>query len=159
MAGIPACPGRFELRTQGAKAQADGERVLIGRRFGEAKRSSDILEENEFAAVVAHEFAHNLLGHGAWLDRVGRSWDNIRRTEREADRLSVWLLANAGYDPAGAVRLMRGWGRRNDLGFLRMPTHDGWDERASSMEGELGSMRTSMARRGAADWSRDFVRE
>ncbi|MFA7597165.1 MAG: hypothetical protein WCY92_12510 [Novosphingobium sp.] len=159
LAGVPACPGRFELRTQGGKAQADGSRVLIGRRFGAAKRPSDVLEESEFAAVVAHEFAHNLLGHGDWLEREGRGWGNIRRTEREADRLSVWLLANAGYDPAGAVRLMRGWGRRNDLGILRLPTHEGWDERAASMESEIAPMRAAMERRGAADWSRDFLRE
>ena len=159
LAGIPACPGRFELRTQGGKAQADGKRVLIGRRFGAAKRPSDMLEENEFAAVVAHEFAHNLLGHSEWLDREGRGWGNVRKTEREADRLSVWLLANAGYDPAGAPRLMRGWGRRNDPGILRLPTHEGWDERAASMDSEIARMRAAMERRGVADWSQDFVRE
>ncbi len=159
LVGVPACPGRFELRTQGGKAQADGTRVLIGRRFGAAKRPSDVLEESEFAAVVAHEFAHNLLGHSEWLEREGRGWGNVRRTEREADRLCVWLLANAGYDPAGAVRLMKGWGRRNDLGILRLPTHEGWDERAASMESEIAGMRAAMEERGAADWSRDFVRE
>ena len=159
LVGVPACPGRFELRTQGGKAQADGTRVLIGRRFGATKRPSDVLEESEFAAVVAHEFAHNLLGHSDWLDREGRGWGNVRRTEREADRLSVWLLANAGYDPAGAVRLMSGWGRRNDLGILRLPTHEGWDDRAASMESEIVRLRVAMERRGAADWSRDFVRE
>jgi hypothetical protein len=159
LTGVPACPGRFELRTQGGKAQADGARVLIGRRFGETDRPSDILEESEFAAVVAHEFAHNLLGHRDRLEEEGGNWGNVRKTEREADRLSIWLLANAGFDPAAAIRLMRGWGRRNDLGILRLPTHDGWDERAASMESEIALMQASLKQHGTADWSHDFIRE
>lgn len=159
LAGLAACPGRFELRIQGQKAQADGARVLIGQRFGESDRPADSLEEGEFAAVVAHELAHNLLGHRDRLDGEERDWDKVRNTEREADRLSVWLLANARYDPAVAPQLMRGRGRRNDWGQQHLPTHESWDRRAETIEAEIVRVLDSIARRGAADWSRDFARE
>ena len=42
----------------------------------------------------------------------------MRRTEREADRLMPWLLANAGYDPAAAARFWRQWGKKHDAGLL-----------------------------------------
>lgn len=159
LAGVAACPGRFALRAGGRAAQADGTRVLIGQRFGAGDRPAEALQEGEFVAVVAHELAHNLLGHGHRPDDAGRGWDELRKAEREADRLGAWLLANAGYDPGAAPQLMRGWGRRNDNGLLRLPTHEGWEERAAAIEAEITRVRESIARRGAADWRRDFVRE
>lgn len=157
--GQPACPGRFALRDSGAWAQADGTSVLIGRGFGKAQRAADILDNAEYAAVVAHEYAHNLLGHDAWLDRAGRSPDNVLYAEREADRLSVWLLANAGYDPATAPRLMRGRGRRNGSGPPTSPTHDAWETRAALIETELDRLHAKLLARGKADWTKDFQRE
>lgn len=156
--GVPACPSRFEVLTGKNSAQADGQRVVIGYRFGQASRPADTLSQDEFAAIVAHELAHNLLHHRAWLDQVGRGWGKVRRTEREADRLAVWLLTNAGYDPEAGPRLMAGWGRRGDVGFLKIPTHDGWDERVEHMEQEVVRIRAALKERGEADWSRDFIR-
>lgn len=157
--GVPACRSRFELRTEGAGAQADGHRVLIGRKFGNMGKPSDRLEEAEYAAAIAHELAHNILDHRDWLDRAGRSWGNLRRAEREADRLTVWLLANGGFDLQAAPRLMRGWGRRKDGGFLRIPTHEGWDERAALMEAEIERVNTVLKATGEADWTLHFLRE
>lgn len=159
LAGERACPGRFELKTAGRSAQADGDRVILGRGFASTGKPSDRLEEAELAFVVAHELAHNLLRHRELLDRIGRGMANIRRTEREADRLGVWLLANAGYDPAAAGRLMRGWGRRNDPGLFRLPTHDGWDERADLIDAEVVHVRAALAATGKADWSHHFQRD
>lgn len=159
LAGQRACPGRFELKTAGRSAQADGDRVIMGRGFASTGRPSDRLEEAERAFVVAHELAHNLLGHRSDLDRTGRQLGKIRLTEREADRLGVWLLANAGYDPEAASRLMRGWGRRNDPGLFRLPTHDGWDERADLIDAEVVRVRAALAATGRADWSRYFSRD
>src|SRR3546814_19596793 len=49
----------------------------------------------------------------------GRNARLIRTTEIEADRLSVVLLANAGYDPMAAARLWRDHGKRlGDRGML-----------------------------------------
>ena len=63
------------------------------------------------AAVLAHEFAHNVLKHRAWHEaNGGRKRASVRLTEREADRLSPWLLANAGLDPRGGVEFFKGEG-------------------------------------------------
>lgn len=152
--GVPACPTRFELLDSGGRAAADGTRVVIGRKF-----AGFGYPEDELAAALAHEFAHNLLAHRRWLKGAGRKARNIRATEREADRLMPWLLANAGYPPDAAVRFFRKWGPGNDGWIFRAPTHDGWDERAAFVEGELPQIAQLMARAGAADWRMHFRRE
>ncbi|MFU7527022.1 hypothetical protein [Qipengyuania sp. ASV99] len=151
---VDVCATRFELMGEGTRAVADGGRVVIGIEF-----PAFAYEEPVFAGVVAHELAHNLLGHKEWLDRNGRGRRNIRRTEREADRLMPWLLANAGYDPIAAQQFMETWGPRGDGGLLRNRSHDGWDERAEFIAAEIPQINALMARNGAADWSVHFRRE
>ncbi|MGV2494733.1 PDZ domain-containing protein [Pelagerythrobacter aerophilus] len=151
--GVPACPGRFEI-IGGDGAAAEGKRVVIGRKFVGLS-----YPEDEFAAAIAHEFAHNLLRHRVWLDTHGRKWKNVRATEREADRMMPWLLANAGYDPAAALRFMRRWGPDHGGGLFRKRTHEGWDERAETVEAEIALVQAVRAPDGRADWSRHFVRE
>lgn len=152
---VEVCATRFELMGEGTKAVADGNRVVIGIDFP----AFAYPEEDVFAAVVAHELAHNLLEHDAWLDRNGRRRRHVRRTEREADRLIPWLLANAGYDPAAGVTFMTRWGSRHDAGLLMIRDHDGWDERAEFIAGELPQVRALVAREGRADWRTHFRRE
>lgn len=152
--GVPACPTRFELLDSGGRAAADGSRVVIGRKF-----AGFGYPEDELAAALAHELAHNLLAHRAWLKRAGRNARNIRLTEREADRLMPWLLANAGYPPDAAIRFFRKWGPGNDGWIFRAPTHDGWDERAAAVARELPRIAELKAGEGAADWRTHFRRE
>ena len=151
--GVPACPSRFELLDGGGRAVADGKRVIFGRKF-----SGFGLAEDEMAAAVAHELAHNLLAHRQWL-KGQRTVKNIRLTEREADRLMPWLLANAGYNPAAAVRFFKKWGPGNDGWIFRAPTHDGWDERAEFVEGELPQIAALAAAGAPADWGKHFTPE
>lgn len=151
---VPACATRFEVSGIGTRAVADGERVVFGDRF-----PGFYWPEDEFAAAVAHELAHNLLGHRAWLERTGRSRTNVRFTEDEADRLMPWLLANAGYDPAAAVRLMERWGPDHDGGLLRKRTHAGWEDRAEVIAAELPLVTAALAAgSGKADWRSGFRR-
>ncbi len=159
LSGRPACPSHFELLIGKTSAQADGNRVVIGDHLDKTRRPSDALGDEEYAALVAHELAHNLLHHREWLDQVGRGWARVKRTEREADRLAVWLLTNAGFDPEAGPRMMASWGRRTDPGFLSLPTHDGWSERVATMQQEIGRIHAALKERGVADWSRDFIRE
>lgn len=151
---VEVCATRFELMGEGKKAVADGSRVVIGIEF-----PGFAYDEPVFAGVVAHELAHNVLQHSAWLDRNGRSRRNVRRTEREADRLMPWLLANAGYDPAAAATFMEQWGSKHDAGLLMLRKHDGWDERAEFISAELPQIAELMARDGRADWRTHFRRE
>jgi hypothetical protein len=158
--GEPACTTRFELTTNGSKAAADGSRVVIGHKLVAAFPPDPLRGDELLAAALAHELAHNLLGHRARLDASGRSWGKVRATEREADRLSVWLLANAGYDPQGAVRFFERWGPKFDLGIFATPDHDGWKTRVGTLSAEIVAMQAAQARHdGVADWSRDFIAE
>ena len=151
--GEPACKSRFEMLAKGDRAAADGARVVIGRGLVE-----DLPEDELLAAALAHELAHNLLGHRARLDTAGRSWGKVRTTEREADRLSVWLLANAGYDPQAALRFFERWGPKHDHGIFSTPDHDRWRTRMKRIAAEIEALRAARAQRGgAADWPRDFT--
>lgn len=149
-----ACPTRFELGGDGKRALADGSRVIVERGFPGLGYADD-----ELAAALAHELAHNLLRHRKWLDRNGRGQRNIRLTEREADRLMPWLLANAGYQPDAVMRFMERWGPRHSGGIFRKRTHDGWDERVEAIAAEVAKVNNSRDQWGAADWRTDFVRE
>ena len=153
IAGQTACASRFEVLTDGDSARADGARVLVTRSL-----VGDVREDDLLAAAIAHELAHNLLRHPQKRTEEGKGWGKIRHNEREADRLSVWLLANAGYDTAGAVRFQREWMRGRDWGFLT-PTHDAWDERID-MIGEERALIAAQAAQGTKpgeyDWSNRF---
>ncbi len=152
--GVPLCRTRFELGGNNSRAVAEGSRVIIGRKFV----GFDYVDE-EFATAIAHEMAHNVLFHRNWLDTNGRGRKNIRLTEREADRMIPWLLANAGYDPTAAIRFMEKWGPRHGGWLFRKRTHDGWDERVEFIAGEI-EMIESLAEQGLpADWSIHFRRE
>ncbi|TRD11293.1 hypothetical protein FGU71_05155 [Erythrobacter insulae] len=145
---VSVCQTRFELSNEGERAVADGKRVVIGARF-----DGFALGEGLLAAAIAHELAHNLLAHRDWLDRNGRKRRNIRATEREADRLMPWLLANAGYDPAAAAQFFREYKPQNGGAFLLRGSHDQWQDRAEAVETQ--SERISALRKAGErpDWS------
>jgi len=100
--------------------------------------------EDELASVMAHEFAHNVLRHRDRLNAAGRRTSSVRETEIEADRLGVYLMARAGYDPQAAVRFWARFGP-HPLNFLRSGDHPGWRDRIRSMEGEIARIRAAQA--------------
>jgi hypothetical protein len=151
---VAVCATRFDLFAGEHRAFANGERVIFG-----INSPAYAYDEPVFAALLAHELAHNVLGHDAWLDANGRKAKNVRRIEREADRLVPWLLANAGYDPDAGAAFMTQWGRKHDAGLKLRRTHDGWDERAENMAQEVPLVRAAMAAEGKADWAKQFRRE
>ncbi|MBB3989420.1 M48 family metalloprotease [Croceicoccus naphthovorans] len=146
----PVCASRFEIVTDGKRAQADGIRVLVS-----AEMALGLADDDQLAFVIAHELAHNALGHPQMLKREGRKWGRVRHTEREADRLAIWLMRNAEYDVGGARAFMLGWARSHDVGFLD-PTHDAWDERLNGVDEEIALVAASPARPGEYDWSVRF---
>lgn len=142
------CASRFQiLPSSRLNAYADGTYVQVTSAI-----AAYVADDDELAAVIAHEFAHNVLRHRARLDAAGiargllanfgRNARLIRETEEQADRLSVWLLARAGYDPAATSRFWRRFGQRG-LNIFGSPTHGGWRGRVARFDAEIAAMRAA----------------
>lgn len=127
------CASKFWLDTKGSlDAGADGDGV----RVTEGLLAFTVQDDAELAAVVAHEMSHNLLRHREKLS-ANRANKAILATEIEADRLSVWLMANAGYDPVAALRFAERYGRKTGLGIFSDGTHLRWKNRVKVMQAEI----------------------
>jgi len=153
----PACRAVVEVSTGGdLSARTDGHVIQVPRRLAEAATDPDL------AVIVAHEIAHVILRHrlrleAAGIDKgllgeLGRNRRLMRQAEEEADRLSVHLLANAGYDPASAATFWRSpLGRRVGGGLLRHRAYPSPARRAELLEGEVAGHLDATARFHAAD--------
>ena len=139
------CLTRFQLIPSAElNARADGRYVQITTAIGDY-----VQDDAELAAIIAHELAHNILRHkdrldGAevkrgFLSNFGRNARLIRETETEADRLSIYLLDRAGYDPEAAVRFWTRFGPRG-IGLFNSPTHPGWRSRVELFREEIDSI-------------------
>lgn len=148
---VPGCVSDFRVETSAkAGAVADGRMVLVNQ--GLAVFAAD---DDELAAAIAHELAHNILRHRARLDaagvdrgagkQFGRNARLFRQTEVEADRLSVWLLAGAGYDPMAAARFWTRFGQRKGRPLFQAGTHPNWRDRVASLEAEAAAIATERA--------------
>jgi hypothetical protein len=144
------CASRFQLiPSPRLNAEADGRYVQVTTAI-----AAYVADDAELAAVLAHEFAHNILGHRVRLDQArvsrgffgnfGRNAVRIRETEIEADRYSIYLLDRAGYDPEAAVRFWTRFGQRG-LNFLGSPTHPNWRSRIALFETEIAAVRRAHA--------------
>lgn len=123
-----ACPTRFELGgPRGMSAYADGRYVIVS-----APAVRFAADDGELAAIMAHELAHNILGHPAIARGAGAA--TVRARELEADRLSVALLRCAGYDPRAAITFWTRFARRDVFGFLRSHTHPSSAERIAVLQ-------------------------
>lgn len=139
---VKACRSRFELELDGGfSASADGTMVQIGAGF------LDSYSEDEIAAVIAHEFAHNVLRHREQLEARGVDYGLLsgfganvkyfRQTELQADILSVYLLANARYPISATVSFWRNFGPSKAGGILRSRSHPAWRDRIATLEKEI----------------------
>lgn len=137
------CRALVEIRSRNElKARSDGRVIQVN--YGLAARATD----DELAAVFAHELGHVVLEHRRRLEAAGvekgffgefgRNQRLNREVEVEADRISVHLLANAGYDPAVAPAFWRSkLGRSTDSGIFRSAVYLSPEARAELMEGEI----------------------
>jgi hypothetical protein len=149
LVGQAACRARFTLISSGSAAMSEGYVIRIA-----APLMAEHPKDDEAATMLAHELAHNILGHVAENNAKGRNYLTVRRNEREADRLAPWLMANAGFDPAAAPRFIASWGPRHGGGITRSQSHDGWQDRAEAMTEELAAISTARAGHAAGplDW-------
>lgn len=137
------CYGLVEvLAENGQRARSDGRVIQIS--YG----MTSMLDDDQLAAVFAHELAHSVLEHrrrletagveGGLLGEFGRNRRLARQVEVEADLLSVHLLANAGFDPRIAPQLWNAEaGKRLDGGFFRAGRYPSRKTRAEMMEQEI----------------------
>jgi hypothetical protein len=111
---VPGCLGRIRLaRSKQVNAFANGRYVVMTTSMLEFLRSDD-----ELAVVLAHELSHNILHHPTLLDEqgvpkkglfraIGGNAKKVWRTEEEADRFGIRLMATAGYDVGAAIPFWR----------------------------------------------------
>lgn len=113
MKPVLGCPARGRLaRSNQPNAFADGRYAIMT-----TKMLDFVAGDDELAVVMAHELAHNILGHPQRLDAqkvphgilrgFGKNAGRVRVTEEEADRLSLKLLWPAGYDVSAAIPFWR----------------------------------------------------
>jgi len=146
---VSGCASRFQVVPSDKRAaKADGLYVQLTSASVAYTRSDD-----ELAAFVAHELAHNILQHRVRLNQEGVAWDAPVRsarearlfqlTEFEADRLAIHLMERAGYDPAAAVRL---WTRQSrEPQGPRSGSHPSWASRIAAMKAEIAAIRRARA--------------
>jgi Zn-dependent protease with chaperone function len=143
------CPSRFQLVPgSGRSMEANGDYVSMTSAMVEYAAADD-----ELAAAIAHELAHNVLEHrrqrneagvrSGMMGGLGRDARVYRAQEVEADRLSVHLLDRAGFDIDAAARFWRRFGPAG-LG-LDGPTHPPWRRRVAALALEAQRIREARA--------------
>lgn len=146
----PGCATRFQQNPVAAvQSGADGRLVTVNTGIVALTASDD-----ELAALIAHELAHNILRHQERLGRAGasmgllasfgRSGRLIRITENEADRLSVHLMDRAGYRLDIVEPLWRKLAKAGPP--FKAPTHGGIDSRIAAMTIERARIAAMKAR-------------
>ena len=147
---IPAetgCASDFLIgRANGLRSAAsNGAQVTVSAAIIDFAQSDD-----ELALILAHEFAHNILGHnkGSPAQRIAgadRSGARGPDREREADRWALYLIARGGYDIAVAPGFWRRWGPKTSFGILSDGSHPSWRDRAERAEAEIGRIKAQQA--------------
>ncbi|KQS04341.1 hypothetical protein ASG11_08835 [Sphingomonas sp. Leaf357] len=134
----PACPSRVHLARSGQRnAFADGRHVFLTTGVVAQLRNDD-----ELAFLIAHEMAHNILGHAA-LMRSGTvgGRQGVRQIESAADRLGATLMLDAGFDPVrGAALLPRLGG--SDFGIALLARHESPATRIAAIQALVAERRT-----------------
>ena len=109
---VTGCPARGRLaRSRQPNAFADGRWAVMTTKLLGFMRNDD-----ELAVAMAHELAHNILGHPGELEgvvpkgilrNIGKNAARVHKTEEEADRLGIKLVWAAGYDVSAAIPFWR----------------------------------------------------
>jgi beta-barrel assembly-enhancing protease len=148
---VPACRVAVHIDDEKNYANATRDEIHLGRRHFDLAQGDRAV----IAALIAHELAHAVLDHESLLEAHHSAPALVRTTEREADRLSVWLLANAGYPPEAALTFQRTVIAHVTGPLSIDPLHGSWRERSRIIAAEIATLKAAPD----ADWPRRFVRE
>jgi predicted Zn-dependent protease len=95
--------------------------------------------DEDLAAVLSHELAHNLLAyHVAHLATM--------RYELEADYVAVYLAARGGFEISGTAEFMRRWGASSPREIDRGRNHPGTAERVVRIEAAVREVEAKQRR-------------
>ncbi|GAA0611273.1 hypothetical protein GCM10009422_02690 [Brevundimonas kwangchunensis] len=117
---VSACGYEVQLNpSDELNARADGRRLFISTALASFAQTDD-----DLALILGHELAHNVLRHRSWSETGGEGRTVVAADcdprlcadgnhERQADRVGLYLMARAGYDPAIAAPFWRRFAESN----------------------------------------------
>ena len=128
--GDSGCGGQATVEdSKSFNAWSDGRYVAV---------SSNLIsltpDDEELAFVLAHEMAHNILGHNARFEKrsslfgpKGGVQASAKSKELQADALSIQIMAAAGFDVDASVRFLDHSRRYHSMNFSL--THPSYENR------------------------------
>ncbi len=112
----PGCASRIQL-LPGKKlnAWADGKTVQLTTALVDFAGDDDAI-----ATIIAHEMAHNILGH-----RIARQTQGLKRkqAETQADYWGMYLIVRAGFDGDRSIAFWERFEAKTNKGLLGDGTH------------------------------------
>jgi predicted Zn-dependent protease len=106
-----------------------------------------VTDDDELAAVLAHEIAHNAMRHGQAQDTtIGRSTVFSEAVEREADYMGMYLLARAGRPAAKVPNFWRRMAQGQPGSIKYASSHPTTAERFVRLEQVAGEIEQKVAR-------------
>lgn len=136
--GDPGCGGKLSLISSNDRnAWSDGTHVAVTTGMMELAKDDD-----EIAFVIAHEMAHNILGHAhsssAGIFGLGLGVSKSRRNELDADQFAVKLMSAAGYRGEAGVSFLQTVQRR--YWWNLSLDHPGFGSRIRAVNAALASL-------------------
>ena len=132
----PGCASRVELvPSSKLNAKADGEVLQLTTAV-----LSEARDDDELAFIIAHEMAHNGLGHPQMLRAAGRKKSRVLATEIEADQVGLRIMHLAGYDPHAGARFWSRFGKKTGYGIFSDGTHQRTAARVRTLEAEANAL-------------------
>lgn len=136
--GEPGCGGKLSLISSNDRnAWSDGTQVVVTTAMMALAKDDD-----EIAFVIAHEMAHNILGHAhsssAGIFGLGLGVSKSRRNELDADQFAVKLMSAAGYRGEAGVSFLQTVQRR--YWWNLSLDHPGFGSRIRAVNAALASL-------------------
>lgn len=139
LGGQPGCGGApFLISSSALNAWSDGNRIFVSNAMMRLAH-----DDAELAFVVAHEMAHNILGHASHganrglLGLFGVGAASVRREERQADDYAVSVMEHGGYRPEAAVEMLASL--RRLLWWNVSLDHPGFGQRIGAVRAAIAS--------------------